>query len=153
MGTTPPFEMQTGHKFYSAFCFSKTWDFIDRPVRTEQENLSMLHSCLASLWHWSQRDDVTPKHRSIGYWQASRVFALLGKADDARTYGQLSLDNSGELEPFYVGYAYEALARSEQVAGDTSRMEEYLKAAREQCEKVTDTDSRKQLEEDLKTIG
>ncbi len=149
MTQTSPFELQVGHKFYSAYCFNKTWDYIEKPVRTEAENREMIHTCLASLWHWSQRDDVTPKNWSIGYWQASRVFALAGVADAARTYGRLSLEKSKGLEPFYVGYAYEALARSEKTAGNTAKMREYLDAAVEQCAKVTDAEARNQLTTDL----
>jgi hypothetical protein len=51
----------------------------------------MLQTTMASLWHWSQRADVTPQNLSVGNWQAARVFALLGQAENARRYGETAL--------------------------------------------------------------
>ena len=106
----------------------------------------------ASLWHWTQRDDCTPKNMSIGYWQTSRIYALLGRDHPARKYGQLSLDNAKDAEPFFIAYAYEALARAAMVAGDTGMMNEHLAAARKLADTVTDADSKKMLEDDLATL-
>ena len=69
----------------------------------------MLLLNLASLWHWTQRPDCTPGNLSNGYWQLSRIYALLGQADAAQQYGQLCLKSSqgeGTL-PFHLGYAYD----------------------------------------------
>jgi hypothetical protein len=148
----PDFDLTGAHKYFSANCFNKTWDFIDKSSRSAEDDLQMLQTCMASLWHWSQRTDAKPENYSVGFWQASRVFALLGNVDDARKYAQLSLDTSRELAPFYVGYAYEALARSEMAAGNKAKMNEYLTAARQQCDKVTDQDSKKLLAADLETL-
>ena len=75
-------------------------------------------------------------------------------ADNARRYGQLALDASQAegVGPFYVGYAYEALARAESVAGNTGKMKEYLDKAREAADAVPDKDSKKFLTDDLATI-
>lgn len=152
MSKAPSFDTQEAHKYYSAHCFNKTWEYIDKQSRTAADDQAMLHTCLASLWHWQQRSDATKQNLSVGYWQASRVFALLSRADDARTYGQRSLDLSGELEPFFQGYAYEALARSEMLANDRDKMAEYLTRAKARCDSVTDPDSKKLLAADLDTI-
>jgi hypothetical protein len=62
----------------------------------------MLHCAFAGLWHWTQRLDCTATNRSIGYWQISRIYALLGQADNAHRYGELCLKASQEpgVEPF-----------------------------------------------------
>jgi hypothetical protein len=114
----------------------------------------MIRLSQASHWHWTQREEYGEKEKSIAYWQTSRIFAILGQADNARRYGQLCLDASqGEdLPPFCLGYAYEALARAESVAGNGDKMEEYLKKARAVAERMTDEDTRKQFQEDLETI-
>ena len=114
----------------------------------------MLLLSMASLWHWTQRPDCTPGNLSIGYWQVARVYALLGQADAARQYAQLCLKSSqgeGTL-PFHLGYAYEALARAEMVAGNSARMKEYLELARQVSEKMADPEAKKQLLDDLATI-
>ena len=148
------FELQAAHKYFSAHCFNAAWDLIDKPDRTPEEDQQMIQLNHASMWHWTQRDDFTRKNASIGYWQASRIYALIGEADNARKYGQLCLEvsDSDELEPFYLGYAYEALARAESVAGNKEDINQYLKKAREAARRVKKSDNRKWLEDDLDTI-
>ena len=74
--------------------------------------------------------------------------------DNARRYGQLSLEASQEDEvpPFYVGYAYEALARAEAVGGNEQEMQAFLEKAQATAEKIAEEDEKKMLLDDLKTI-
>ena len=153
MPNQPDFDLQTTHRYFSATCFNKTWEFIDNPNRTKEDNLSMLQTALASLWHWTQREDAKPQNFSVGNWQVSRVFALLGQADNARRYAEVSLKQSESCEPFHTGFAYEALARAEMVAGNQALMNAYLAKAREFAEKVEDPDDKEALQGDLASIG
>ena len=154
MSNTPDFDLETAHRFFSAECFNRAWDLIEKPNRTREEDEEMVRLSLASTWHWTQRDDCAPTNLSVGYWQTSRIFSILGRANAARRYGQLSLDlcQGGDTPPFYSGYAYEALARAESVAGNIEKTEEYLNRAREMADAVDDPDSRKMLLDDLDTI-
>ena len=90
-GDEPDFDLATAHEHFSVACFNQVWGLIDKPNRTPAEDQEMVELCLASLWHWSQRDDCTPTNLSIGYWQASRVYALLGQAENAMQYARLCL--------------------------------------------------------------
>ncbi len=155
MPTQPDFDLGPAHEYFSAHCFNQTWDHIDKPSRDAKEDEAMLLLAMSSLWHWTQREDCTPKNFAIGYWQVSRVYALLGQADNSRHFGRLSLDlaRSNSLAPFYVGYAYEALARAELVAGNKTKMEEHLKEARGFAEQVTEADDKQLLIKDLDNIG
>jgi hypothetical protein len=148
----PSFDLQDAHKFFSADCFNKTWSLIEKPARTSEEDEQMIQLTQASLYHWSQRPDCTSRHKSIGYWQASRVYALVGEPDAARKYGQLSLEFAENEPPFYRAYAYEALARAEMVAGNREAMSTHLNEAQKLTEQVTDTESQKFLTDDLATI-
>jgi hypothetical protein len=65
----------------------------------------------------------------------------------------LDAAREGQLEPFYVGYAYEALARAEKAAGNQDKMDEYLGEARYTAGGVKDDGERKMLMDDLDTIG
>lgn len=143
------FDVKAGHRYFSAHCFNSAWDLIDKTDRTSEESELMIQLNQASLWHWSQREDCTDQNRSIGYWQASRIRALLGHVDEARRSAQLCLRYSQQLEPFYLGYAYEALARAEHVAGNASGAAEYLAEARRLAGLVTDKDEKKLLLDDL----
>jgi hypothetical protein len=114
----------------------------------------MLHLSLASLWHWTQREDCASTNLSVGYWQASRVYALLRQADNARRYGKLCLEASrgDDVLPYYRGAAYEALARAEMVAGDQNEMEKYLIQAHQIAASLSDPEEKKMLLNDLATI-
>jgi hypothetical protein len=151
---TPEFDLSTAHKFFSADCFNNAWGLIDKESRSEKEDEQMLLLATASAWHWTQRDDCTPSNLAVGFWQISRVHALLGRSDEARRYGQLSLatGTDGGADAFTIGYAYEALARAEAIAGDKTKTAEYLEKARNAADEVTDEESRTWLLDDLKTI-
>jgi len=154
MAKKPDFDIQAAHKYFSAECFNRAWDFMDKPIRKKNEDDMMLQLSLASLWHWTQRKDSTSTNLSISYWQVSRVFALLRQAEDARHYGELCLEVSqGEdVRAFYRGYAYEALARAEMVAGNENEMEKHLIQAHQVAASLPDPEEMKQLLRDLATI-
>ncbi|HTX90824.1 MAG TPA: hypothetical protein VMC09_06365 [Anaerolineales bacterium] len=154
MSKTPDFDVAKAHRFFAADCFNHAWDLIDKPSRTPEEDRTMLQLGLASLWHWSQVPDRTPVNLSVGHWQAARIYALLGQSDPAREHGELCFQTAhegGDL-PFYLGYAYEALARAESVGCNAGKAEEYLRKARELSEKIPDPEDRRQLLADLATI-
>ena len=129
------------------------WELIDKPDRSPDDDRLMVSMCHASLYHWQQRPDCTPRSLSIGYWQLSRVHALLKQADNARYYGQHALTHSQNEDLFYLGYAHEALARAEALAGNRVEAEQHLAAARELASQVTDKDERGLLEMDLATVS
>ena len=113
----------------------------------------MLLLSLASLWHWTQRADCTPRNLSIGHWQVSRVYAMLRQADNARRFAESCLRVSWQEPPFYLAYAHEAAARAAMVAGDSRRMSHHLHEARRITAEVTDREERAMLEKNLDTIG
>ena len=145
-------DVAAAHRFFSADCFNKAWELIDKPERTPDEDEAMLRLNQASLWHWTQRPDCTDANLSIGYWQAARIHTLLGRLDEARRYGHLCLQHSAGEEPFLRAYAYEALARAESVAGNATLVATYQAEAARLAEQVSDAEDREQLLVDLKTL-
>jgi tetratricopeptide (TPR) repeat protein len=155
MSKPPEVDLEKAHRHFSADCYNQAWEYIDKPARTPEEDERMLMLSMASFWHWTQRPDCTAGNLSIGYWQLARVYTLLGRLEPARHYCHRCLEESqkeGTL-PFHKGYAYEALARAEQAAGDTNKVKEFLALAREVSETMTDPDDKMQLLADLATIG
>lgn len=152
MPNTPGFDLAAAHRYFSADCFNKAWELIEKAERTSAEVQQMIRLNQASMWHWTQREDCTDRNLSIGYWQASRIHALLRQAENSRRYGQLSLEHSSEQEPFTRGYAYEALARAEEAAGNPAKAREYIAEARRLADLVSDAEDRKLLSADLATI-
>lgn len=153
MADTPNFDIQQAHKYFSADCFNKTWDMMEKDGgRSKEENMEMLHTAIASLWHWRQREDVLPENLSVGYWQVSRVSCLIKQPNNARRYGQLSLEHAKHLPPFFKGYAYETLARAEMISNKRYIMLTHLDKARELLAQIEDEENRKLLADDLDTI-
>ena len=148
----PDFERETAHRYFSANCFNKASELIKRVDRTPDEDEEMVRLTQASLWHWTQRTDCTSMNMSIGYWQASRVQAILGRAEEARRYGHLCLAHSPQESPFLLAYAREALARAENVAGNRALAAEHRAEAGRLAERVTDAEDRELLLMDLATI-
>jgi hypothetical protein len=149
------FDVDTAHRYFSSTCFNQAWDLMDKPERTPEEDEEMLGRGMASFWHWKQRPDQTPTNLSVGYWQLSRIYALLGQADNSRRYGLrcMEVSRGDDVAPFFLGYACEALARAEAVAGNKEKMEDYLRQGREIAEKVKDSKAKKQLLDDLDQIA
>ncbi len=151
--TSPNFDVKDAHKHFAAHCFNKAWELIDKENRTPEEDRQMVLLNQASLWHWTQREDCTKRNLSIGYWQASRIYALIEDSHSARKAAELSLEHTSEDEPFYLGYAYEAMARAELVAENRTAAKEYLASAQEQLERVTEADEKKWLGADLTQLS
>ena len=141
------------HKFFSEYCFNSTWKLIDRPKRTSSDNEQMIQCTLASLWHWAQREDCTDTNLSIGYWQAARVYALADEAHNARKYARLCLDITPTDDAFYLGYAHEAMARAEGLAGNQELANEHLAKAKHFATNIIKVRDRKLLEADLATLA
>jgi hypothetical protein len=149
----PSFDVRQAHRYFSADCFNKAWELIEKPNRTPQEDEEMVRLNQTSIWHWTQRDDCKGRNLSIGYWQASRIHAILGRAEEAQRYGRLCLDHSRQEPPFFLAYAYEAMARAEKAAGNHDLVENYCKEAARLAESVADEQDRNALLNDLKTIS
>ena len=154
METPTELELEKAHRYFSAACFNRTWDYLDLPGRKPEDEESMLAATLASVWHWSQRADATGENQAVGTWQVSRVFALLGEAALARRYGRLSLEASQRpgVPPYCLAYAYESLARAESVAGNRRPVEEYLQLAHAAAAGIGDAETKAALLADLAAI-
>jgi hypothetical protein len=152
MPTNPDFDEAAAHKYFSAHCFNQAWDLIDKVDRTPEEDRVMEALNQASIYHWLQRKDCSNQSLSIGYWQASRIQAILHNAPEALRHAQVCLAYSHGLAPFYLGYAHEALARAYALAGNPVAAAGHIRAAAEFAGLVLDESEAAALLADLKTI-
>jgi hypothetical protein len=149
---SPDFDVAAAHKYFAAHCFNKAWDLLEKPDRTAEDERLMVALNQASIYHWLNRPDCEPTHLSVGYWQASRIQAVLGNAVEARRNGEVCLSYSVTLKPFFLGYAHEALARAAHVAGDTGTVAKHLTLADEQAALVVRANDRELLVKDLEGL-
>lgn len=152
MAKNPDFDVAAAHKYFAAHCFNSAWDLLEKPTRTAEDNRLMVALNQASIYHWLNRRDCEPKRLSVGYWQASRIQAVLGNGAEARRYAEVCLSYSGDLEPFFLGYAHEALARAAYVAHETGIAEGHLKLATAQAALVGRKEDRELLLNDLEGL-
>ena len=118
------------HKHFSTHCFNETWKLIDKENRSDEENEEMVHYAIASLFHWSKREDCTNRQKSIGCWQVSHCYVLAEDFKQAAPLDKLCLEFSENEESFYLSYAHEALARTAALAGKTEEKNKYIKITR-----------------------
>ncbi len=144
-----PIDVAAAHRHFSGWCFNQAWELIDKPDRTEAENRLMEAMSQASIFHWMNRPDCTSRNLSVGYWQASRIQALLGNATEAMRHARTCLGYSADLPPFLLGYAYEALARAASLTADRADMADYLGRAEALADQVADAEDRRLLVADL----
>lgn len=146
------FDEARAHRYFSAHCFNKAWELLNLKTRTEQQDREMFELSQASLWHWSQRADCTDENLAAGYWQASRVQAVLGNGESARAFAELSRRFAATCDPFYQAYAVEALARSEVCYGNEAAARAYREQALEMSGRIENTEHRQWLLADLDTV-
>ena len=152
MAKEPGFDVAAAHKYFAAHCFNAAWDLIEKSDRTPADDRRMVALNQASILHWLHRDDCSDERLSVGYWQASRIQALLGNAPEALRQAQVCLEYSGALAPFYQGYAHEALARAHALAGDPALARSHLDTALELAAKIGKKDDRELLLADLRAL-
>ena len=146
--------LQHVHMHFSADCFNKCWKYIEMKTRSKEDTENMLLLANASLWHWKQRKDCKPKNLSIAYWQLARVNSLAGDLALAKHYGYKCLDVSlvNELDPFFLGYAHEALADAMSRNSNADEANKHLAHAKEQLGKVKDDFDKGLLKADIQRI-
>lgn len=147
---------QEVHRSFAPRCFNRTWELLDElgDNPSEDEADAAVLTAAASMWHWTQREDVTEKNLSVGAWLLSRVHAVAGRSEEAVYWADRSLQLAEKAgsEPFYLGYAYEALARA-YGPSDADRAQQYLEVARDQAASVDDAELRELLEQDLQNVA
>ena len=153
MSDQPTFNLHEAHIRFSTELFGITQEYIDQAdQRSSEEDMTMLHTAIASLWHWTQRDDVSYENLSVGYWQVSRVYNLIKQPHNARTYGLLALKYADGLDPFFKSFAYETLARAEMQSGNRVIMLVYMEKANAMAELIEDEENRALLRKYLSSI-
>jgi hypothetical protein len=131
--------------------YNHVWTLLDLFERTPAQDDAMVHAAHASRWHWGKVGG--PEQWAIGEWQCSRVYAVLGRADQALYHAQRCLDICLEfgIESFVVASAHEALARAYAVSGqfEAARAERNASYA---AAIDLDDDDRSVIEADLSTL-
>ncbi len=150
---SPSLDLAYAHRYFAADCFNRTWSLIEKTDRSPADDEAMLLTASASLWHWTQRADRTDQNLSVGHWQLSRVYSLLGRGEDAMRHAEQSLQYVNGSPPFFIGYAHEAIARAASILGNAPLLQKHLQQARSLAATVSDKDDRAMLAADLQSLA
>lgn len=132
--------------------FNHVWRLLEIEARTPAQDDDLVHAAHASRWHWGRVGG--PEQWAIGEWQCSRVYAVLGRGDQALFHAQRCLDLCDEngVESFVPASAHEALARAHAVRGDLEAACVERNLAYALAVELDDDDDRAVIEADLATL-
>src|SRR5688572_21303152 len=118
------------HRALAKALFNDVWRLMGAENRTPDDDALMIHSAHASLYHWQQIG--TPANNARGEWQVSRVYCVLRRGEPATFHAKrvLEICTRHGIGDWDLAFAYEALARSYAVAGDTDESAHWLELAR-----------------------
>ena len=139
----------THDKSDAAKYFNAVWALLDKPARSPEEDMQMIHMAHASRALWQEAGG--PREWAIGEWQIARVYAALERGEPALFHGQaaLALTEDGSLGPFLKGCAHEVLARAFRAAGREAEAIAHHDRAGAMLAGLTDPEERELLAQDL----
>ena len=153
MTTTLPTEIDPAtERALAADLFNHVWTMLETADRTPVQDDEMVHAAHASRHHWGRVGDAG--NLTVGEWQCSRVYAVLGRAEPALYHARRSLEicEANGLDDFRIAAAYEALARASAVAGDRAAADGWKVKAVEALDGIADADDREIIEGDIATL-
>lgn len=143
------FTPQEFHQGLAAGLFNKTWDYLEKADRTEDDNDLMVYMAHASMFHWTKVEGYTLLNKARGEWMLAHVYTILERAESALHHAKKCLDITleNEYQDFDLGYALEGMARACALNKDMQGFTEFYQKA-EKVEIKKDGD-RKQFTSDL----
>ncbi|HEV7865041.1 MAG TPA: hypothetical protein VGR20_20255 [Acidimicrobiia bacterium] len=106
------------HRRFAVDLFNRSWDLLEQPHRSTDEDAEMLAAAFGSAWHWQQVG--TAENRALGDHQISKVASHVGQPALALHYARRALEaiEIGHFGDWQVAAAYEGMARACAAAGD-----------------------------------
>lgn len=140
------------HKSFAKKCFNQTWNLIKKEDRSQEETNQMIHTAHASRYHWEFVGEAVNLAR--GEWLISRVYALLMRVEPCLYHADrcMKITLSNNLKDFDLAFAYEAMARACDLAGDEVETAKYITLAKDAGADIVDEDDRKYFFNELETI-
>lgn len=141
------------HKELAIELFNLTWDLIDQEEKDPAEIDRMIHAAHASRYHWEIAGDQ--ENIARGDWLISRVYALLHRTEPCLYHAIrcLKVTLANDLKDFDLAFAYEAMARACDLAGDEVERAKYMALAEEAGTEISEPKDREYFFSELRTIS
>jgi hypothetical protein len=113
-----PEEVRRWHRRFAVDLFNRSWDLLEMPDRSADDDAEMLAAAFASAWHWQQVG--TAENLALGDHQIAKVASHVGQPALALHYARRALEaiEIGHFGDWQVAAAYEGMARACAAAGD-----------------------------------
>lgn len=143
---------QTIHKKFAIDLFNQTRDLIEKEERSQEEVDRMINAAHASRYHWEVAGNALNIAR--GEWLISRVYASLNRVEPCLYHADrcLQINLNNDIKDFDLAFAYEAMARGCDLAGDEVNTAKYVELAKEAAKKIKDSKDREYFLSQLATI-
>ena len=91
----------------------RTWQLLETAERSLADDEEMVDAAHGSAYHWRYAEGASAVHQARGAWLISRVYAVLGRGEEARRHAERGLAICTEyvIGDYDFAYAHEALAR------------------------------------------
>jgi hypothetical protein len=136
----------------AASLFNGVWTLLEKPDRTPDDDLLMVHMVHACCFHWGRVGAAVNFAR--GEWQCSRVYATLRRVEPALFHAQRALEicEANGIGDFDLAFCYEAFARAHAVGGDFDEARRWQQRGLEAANHVAEDDDREILLADLASV-
>lgn len=142
------------HEKIAKGTFNKTWDYLDKKDRTDEDHVNMVHTAHTSRYHWGilvSKGKGGPINLQRGEWIISRVYSILGRGEPALYHAKqcLNLTEKNDIGDFDLAFAYEAMARASALLKNKKDFEKYHELALKAGEEIKKKEDKKYFLEDL----
>lgn len=145
-------DLKKMHRKFAVDLFNQTWDLMEKENRDQTDDDCMINGAHASRYHWGVAGEAVNFAR--GEWQISRVYAVLKRTEPCLYHAdrclEITLEN--DLKDFDLAFAYEAMARACDLAGDEVETAKYLTLAKDAGAQIQKKGDRDYFFSELRTI-
>jgi hypothetical protein len=145
--------MPHDHRQMAKELWSRTWELLEKPERTEDEIAELAEVAFASRWHWRQAG--TGVHAQRGEWMLGRMWCEVGVPAAAAWHLKrteaLTQEHKTGLQDFDFAFVIALRARVAAIAGDLKTAASEYAAAEAAGRRLAEADDRVEFERQLKS--
>lgn len=145
-------ETNQWHRQFAISLFNFTWELIEKPDRTPDDDLEMLLAAAASRWHWGRIGDSS--QLAAGDWQVAHVASLLDLGDLALRFAarNLAIAEAEGWDGWRLASAHEGLARAYAALSQRERRDRAVAAAEAALTHENDEEERQIIAAQLASV-
>jgi hypothetical protein len=108
------------HRRFAVELFNRSWDLVEQPDRSPDDDAELLAAAFGSAYHWGRVG--TAENRALADHQIAKAASYAGQPALALHYARRALEaiELGRFGNWQVAAAYEGMARASAAAGDVA---------------------------------